>query len=162
MPKISVELSSFGANYARLELKNYVRQHQRKVDELMRRLEEIGLRDATVRFQHGVHDGNQMPDVRVDRIENGFKIVAEGEDVCFIEFGAGDAAGSHPDKDKVSIETYPGSWSEEHAQQYSENGYWYYNGEQLTEIQAEMPLYCSMREMERNISKIAKEVFGSK
>ncbi len=159
--KISIELSPHGVKMSIDALNRYKARCHRKIDELMEELAKIGLREATIRFQLGAFNGNEMPNrLEIEKIENGFKIVAEGHDVYFIEFGTGDAAGEHPDEDKSSVPVYPGSWSERHAQEYSTTGEWIYRGYTYHETPAEMPIYHSAREIERNVRKIAREVFS--
>lgn len=163
--KIIVELSPDSINRAVRLLNVYKKRQKNKVDELMRRLEIIGLATARVRFEQGAVEGNVAPDVFVERTETGFKIVAQGGDVYIIEFGAGDAAGNHPDKDTAPVDTSPGSLSRKNTGEYAKYGSWHHkiNGEKrkYTELQAHMPMYYAAREMERNIEKIAKEVFGT-
>lgn len=67
--------------------------------------------------------------VSVEKIGNqdGFTISADGEDVCFIEFGAGDYADStHGLASNVPFTVKPGSWSDTHSRQYTLKGFWWY------------------------------------
>jgi hypothetical protein len=100
------------------------------------------------------------------KISNGYKIVAAGEDVYFIEFGTGFNAGTaYGDKGvppSVSVPVHPGSWSEEHAKAFSEHGYWYYAGEKLQGTEAEMPMYYAEKAIRENEKRVFEEVFGRK
>ena len=138
--KISFGLSPDAIKDAVDYLETYKKWVNQKIDELMVRLAAVGLSTARVYFQQGATEGNEAPETWVEPIENGFKIFAKGHDVFFIEFGAGDAAGNHPDAEKAPVDTSPGSYSIKNTQ--------------------EMPMYHSMREIERNVTKIAKEVFS--
>lgn len=159
MPKISMELSPDSINNAVKELKEYANSGGKKMQELMEKLAYIGLSTARVKFQKGAVGENEAPEVFVERTEKGFKIIARGGDVYIIEFGAGNAAGHHPDADNAPVDTSPGSLSRRNTGEYAYYGSWHYHGEKYTEIPAAMPMYHAAREMERNIRKIAKEVF---
>lgn len=157
---IVIEMSPSSIRKSVKMLEAYQRFVDKKIEELMVRLAAIGLSTARVYFQAGATDGNEAPRTYVKPIESGFKIVAEGGDVYIIEFGAGDAAGKHPAAGNVSIDTSPGSLSRKNTGEYATYGSWHYQKQKYTEIQPQMPMYRAAREIERNIEKIAKEVFG--
>lgn len=159
MPTITMELSPDSINKAVNELKEYANSGGKKMQQLMEKLAVIGLSTARVKFQEGAVGENVAPDVFVERTEKGFKIIAQGGDVYIIEFGAGNAAGIHPDSENAPVDTSPGSLSRRNTGEYAHYGSWHYHGEKYTEIPAAMPMYHATREMERNIRKIAKEVF---
>lgn len=158
--KISFGLSPDAIKDAVDYLETYKKWANQKMDELMVRLAAIGLSTARVYFQQGATEGNEAPETWVEPIENGFKIIARGKDVFFIEFGAGDAAGDHPDADKAPVDTSPGSYSAKNTMEYVKYGSWHHDGKKYTELQPQMPMYHAMREIERNVTKIAKEVFS--
>ena len=128
----------------------------RKVKEVAERLCQIG--EPIIRQVHGHH---------ADRIEtvptrNGYKIVAEGQDILFIEFGAGDAAGSENALyDAVPPEAHPGTWSMNHAQMYSRYGFWVFGGQIYREVQPTPAFYYAYEYMVQNLPRIAREVFGN-
>lgn len=158
--KIVVELSPSSIKDAVKMLDAYKKFAEKKVEELMLRLAAVGLETARVYFELGAADGNKAPETWVEPIENGFKIIAQGKDVYFIEFGAGDAAGNHPDAANAPVATYPGSFSEKNTGEYAKYHSWHHHKIKYTEIQPQMPMYNAAREIERNVKKIAKEVFG--
>lgn len=84
------------------DIEKYIEKIKRLETELPKVLAEFGREDAQMRFDYSVYDiyggsfgleagtgGGTDVEVRVEEIENGFAIVAEGEHVCFVEFGAG-------------------------------------------------------------------------
>lgn len=158
--KVVVELSPQSVKDAVKILEAYKKWVDKKMDELMVRLAAVGLETARVRFEMGATEGNKAPETWVEPIENGFKIIARGKDVFFIEFGAGDAAGNHPDASKAPVDTSPGSYSTKNTMEYVKYGSWHHDGKKYTELQPQMPMYHAARDIERNITKIAKEVFG--
>lgn len=159
MPTITMELSPESIANGVKELKEYANSGGKKMQQLMEKLAVIGLSTARIKFQEGAVGENEAPEVYVERTEKGFKIVARGGDVYIIEFGAGNAAGNHPDAANAPVDTSPGSLSRRNTGEYAYYGSWHYHGEKYTEIPAAMPMYHAAREMERNIRKIAKEVF---
>lgn len=158
--KISFGLSPDAIKDAVDYLETYKKWVNQKIDELMIRLAAVGLETARVYFQQGATEGNEAPETWVEPIENGFKIIARGKDVFFIEFGAGDAAGNHPDAANAPVDTSPGSYSKINTGEYAKYQSWHHKGVKYTELQPQMPMYHAMREMERNVTKIAKEVFS--
>lgn len=142
MKKITLELSLQSCSDVYKQLEEYQKNIKPKLDEVCRRLAEVGAEEARRRFARGDH-GNGSVFVTVTKINNGYKIEAMGHDVYFIEFGTGVFAGvGYGDGiPSTSVPVYPGSWSETHAKQFSEKGYWYYEGEQLQGTEAEMPMF---------------------
>lgn len=125
----------------------------RKLAELAERLCQIG--EPIIHQIHGHHSR-----VWSEPTANGYRIVAEGEDVLFIEFGAGDAAGSDNGLyDAVPAVARPGSWSETHAQQYSRYGFWFFAGQKITEVPTSPAFYYAYEAMVQNLPRIAEEVF---
>lgn len=161
MQKVTIELSTESCKAALEELKKYERDFNSKMEEVCRRLAEIGAREASFRFARGDH-GNSDATVTTQKFDKGYKIVASGKDVYFIEFGTGFNAGvGYGDgmPSGLSVPVYPGSWSEEHKKLFSEQGFWWYGGEKLQGTEAEMPMYYASKAMRNNIKKVVEEVF---
>ena len=162
MKKLVLELSPESCRDALDELKKYQREISPKLDEVCRRLAELGAQEARMRFARADH-GNGGVTVTVEKIDNGYKIVASGHDVYFIEFGTGVNAGVGYGDSGVpatSVPVYPGSWSEQHAQEFSRYGYWWWQGEKLQGTEAEMPMYYAGKAIRENEVRIAREVFS--
>ena len=124
-----------------------------KLQEIAKRLCEIG--EPIIKAIHGNH-----ATVTTEQTKNGYKITASGEDVLFIEFGAGNAAGDENGKyDAVPSVVRKGSWSEGHAQQYSTLGYWYFGGHKFTTVAPSPAFYYAYEYMVQNLPQIAKDVF---
>lgn len=72
----------------------------------------------------------------IEAIENGYRLVMSGEDVGFLEFGAG--WGVMPDEfaDQVDYEVRMGSYSDENMGLFAKTGYryWYYQKQPYTHI----------------------------
>ena len=71
------------------ELNAYKQEFLRKEKQLLEGLANIGIKEASVRFTTAMYDGVNDVSVRLDTTKNGYAIVAEGQAVAFIEFGAG-------------------------------------------------------------------------
>ena len=70
------------------------------------------------------------------------KLNADGDAVVFLEYGAGDQAGAGDFEgqdlnfeEDSGVMIYPGSYSEENAQEYSSWGVWFFGGQVYHEIQ---------------------------
>lgn len=86
-------------------------------------------------------------------------ITVTGDMPMIAEFGAGDATLSGGFTN-TPAEARPGSWSETHAQQYSRQGYWIFNGVKYTKVEPHRGLYEAMNYIKANSTAVAKEVFG--
>lgn len=156
MKKITIELSESSCKNAINELKQYQNQIKPRLDEVCKRLAEIGAEEARSRVR-GNH-GNTDITITVERIDNGYKIVASGTDVYFIEFGTGDQVSAHYD---TSVPVGWGTWSAEHSQQLWKHGFWTYKGEKLTGTEAEKPMFYAEQKIRQETKRVTEEVFGA-
>lgn len=158
MKAITLELSPASCNKALKELEKYQKEIKPRLDEVCKRIAEVG-RDEAQHFFDMAENGNGGTAVSVSKIDNGYSVIAEGEKVYFVEFGTGDAVtGSHGFQTSVPI--YSGSYSETHEQKYSVYGYWYYGGEKLTETPIYAPMFHAEKKMREEMPRIVREVFG--
>lgn len=158
MKTITIQLSPDSCDKALKEIRAYEKKVKPKLDKACKMLAEIGAQEAQ-RFFDMAENGNQGVRVTINKIENGWSIVASGKSVYFVEFGTGDAV-TNSHGFQVSVPIYPGSYSEAHAQKYSVYGYWYYGGEKMTETPIYAPMYHAERKMREEMPRIVKEVFG--
>ncbi len=157
MKTITIELSADSCKKALEELKRYKKGIKPKLDEVCKRLAEIGALEAQAHLvlANGNTDASILQPVKID---NGYKLVMQGEDVYFVEFGTGDAA--NPNGYAVSVPVYPGSYSESHGEKYATYGFWWYGGEKLTGTPASMPMYYAEKAIRANIDRVVREVLG--
>ena len=142
-----------GVDHAISALAKYV-NIQLKLNEIAKRLCEIG--EPIISQVHGNHSH-----VWTESTPEGYKIVAEGEDVLFIEFGAGNAAGRDVGLyDDVPSVVYPGSWSATHARQYVMYGNWWFGGQAYVEVVPTPAFYYAYEYMVQNLPRIIREVLG--
>ena len=159
MPKqIILELSQKSCDKALKELEKYRREIVPKLNEVCKRLAEIG-RDEAISIVDGIRlaEDNQVERIEAVPIDNGYKIVMEGADVYFIEFGTGDGVEPHYD---TSVPVAWGTWSAENEQMLWNNGFWYYHKIRFTGTPAYMPMYYAEKKMREEAPRIVKEVFG--
>lgn len=156
MKHITIDLSVESCKKALDELKTYQKEIKPKLNEVCKRLAEIG-RDRAQMIFDSAGEGNGNVTVTVEPIGNGWKIVASGHDVYFIEFGTGDEVDPHYD---VSVPVFSGSWSMKHAQRWAQYGFWYYRKVRYEGTPAYMPMYYAEKAIRENEKRIVQEVFG--
>ena len=130
---------------------------------LLERLGEIGIKEASVRFTTAMYDGDNDSNVTLEANSNGYVILAEGNAVAFIEFGAGvyhNPGEPYPNPRPdgiVGIGEYGYGRGKRKAWGYRDNG----GDIKITHGNpAAMPLWYASEEMRKNILTIAREVFG--
>lgn len=158
MRNILVEMTPSSCYHAKQKLDAYARREKDRLDEVCRRLAEIGAREASS-VVAGIRTAEGNTDVRVEakRTDNGWKIVMEGQDVYFIEFGTGDGVSAHYD---TSVPVAWGTWSAEHKQVLWTRGFWYYDKVRFTGTPAYMPMYYAEKKMREEMPKVIQEVYG--
>ena len=158
-----MSLGSNSINEAIKEVAEYKKWVEEKTKRLIEELAYIGAKEATVRFSSAYYTGNNDVGITVSPIKNGWKIVASGSAVFFIEFGTGvyyNGFEPYPDprpKGIVGIGEY--------GKGKGKNDYWWYSDDTGSSkftrgTPAAMPMYHASEEMGREILRIAKEVFG--
>ena len=126
-----------------------------RLDRIAKRLCEVG--EPIIRQTHGHHAR-----VWYEQTSAGYRIAAEGQDILFIEFGAGDMAGATAVLyDQVPAVVRRGSWSETHSQQYSTQGFWYFGGKMYRETVPHPAFYYAYEAMVQALPQIASEEFNS-
>ena len=165
-------------NKAIIELREYNRWVEKKTRQIAEELSLIGITEASIRFANAQYDGVNDIQVMTTESANGdgyvFTIKAEGQAVCFIEFGAGvyHNTAAYPLEKPEGVVGIG-----EYGKGKGNQNYWAYygqpgsngrvinkkNGKQVVITQgnpAAMPMYYSSSEMKQRILSIAKEVFG--
>ena len=84
-------------------------------------------------------------------------IMVAGDYPMIAEFGAGDATLSDG-FENTPAEARRGSYSEQHAQQYSKHGYWFFGGEKYTEVEPRAGMRIAKDYIVNNYDSIAQEV----
>ena len=124
---------------------------EERLEKIAKRLCEVG--EPIIRQTHGHHAR-----VWYEQLRDGYRIVAEGQDILFIEFGAGDMAGTTSTLyDQVPAVVRPGSWSETHAKQYSTQGFWFFGGKMYRETVPHPAFYYAYQAMVQALPQIVSE-----
>ena len=145
------------------ELKAYKQEFLKKEKRLIEGLAEIGLKEASVRFTTAMYDGTNDVSVKLDETNNGYVIIAEGQAVAFIEFGAGvyhNTSEPYPNPRPQGIVGIG-----EYGKGYGKRKAWGYKDENDELIitrgnPAAMPMWYASEEMKNSVLKVVKEVFG--
>ena len=163
MKKITMTLSDKSISEAIEELRRYEQWVKEKTALLCEKLAIIGAHEASVRFTTAVYDGDNDVDVEISPIENGWVITARGQAVAFLEFGAGVYHNPAEPYPKPRPEGIVGIG--EYGKGYGKRPMWGFYDESgdlvLTRGNpAVMGMWYATQEMEREILKIAREVFA--
>ena len=168
---ISCTLDTRSINSAIKELEKYKQELLRKEQRLLEGLAMLGVKEASVRFTTAIYDGVNDVSVCLDKIANGYAIVARGQAVAFIEFGSGvyhNTGEPYPNPRPAGIVGIG-----EYGQGKGKRRAWFYKGEPGSngEVQkngvvktrgnpAAMPMWYASEEMRKSILQLAREVFG--
>ena len=161
--KIRTSLSSRDLSRAIKELKAYRDSIEAKEQQLLDELANIGVREASIRFTTAMYDGTNDVSVTLEPIANGYRIVAAGQAVCFIEFGAGvyhNQGEPYPNPRPagvVGIGEYGEGRGKRQAWGFRDD-----SGELVITHgnPAAMPMWYASEEMRNSILTIARRVFG--
>ena len=160
---ITMSLSSKSIQGAIKELKAYRRSLDAKLDELLEKLGEIGVKEASVRFTTAMYDGVNDSSVTLEPIKDGYCIKAEGRAVAFIEFGAGvyhNPGEPYPNPRPAGIVGIG-----EYGKGYGKRQAWGFRNEDGELVithgtPAAMPMWYASEEMRSAIKAKFLEVFG--
>ena len=158
MKKITIELNPTSINKAIKDIRKLNAEWDRKIDEVTRRLAEIGATKASLGFSRAIYTGDNDVSISVEPIENGYSIIASGEAVLFIEFGSGVTYGyGHPAPMNYGPGTYPGNghWADP-------RGWWLPKDKGGLHTYGNPPsatMYQTGKELQQEILRIAREVF---
>ena len=104
------------------------------------------------------HDEHTGFEITVEENDNGYTLKAFGEDVGFLEFGAG--IGVDPDEfaSEVDFSVTPGSWSETLGTgQFARKGSWWHNGNYYTWIMATRGMQQALDYIRDNVAQRIQE-----
>lgn len=158
-----MSLSSASIDKAIKELKAYRDSLDDKRYRLLEALTKIGLMEASVRFTTAIYDGVNDSHVTAEAIPYGYRIVAEGKAVAFIEFGAGvyhNPGEPYPNPRPQGIVGI-GEYGHGHGKRQA----WGFKDESGELVithgnPAAMPMWYAGEKMRNAIAKLFKEVFG--
>lgn len=129
--------------------------------EICYRLAVMGCDIARAAYIQGAIASRQYEETEVEVVptDSGAMIVASGQSVFFLEFGAGVFASSN-EMNTEGLDTSPGSWSKDHLKMFSEHGFWVHKGDFYEGILPFPGMNMAREEVLKNIETVAKEVLG--
>ena len=170
MKKIKMNLSANSIENAIKELTAYRDNIDTRCQTFVSRLAQLGIPIIEKKIQESKGDSNKMHQTRIELTRlRGFsqaKLILDGQDILFIEFGAGvhynGNLGSSPNPKASQFGYSIGGYGEGRGK----NDSWQYvapSGEFVKSYgtQATMTMYSADLEIIKNIKKVAREVFSS-
>lgn len=147
------------------QLEKAVQEHkkwlQNRSKMLLDRLAQLGATNVSLRFSRAAYSGKKDFSVSVKPFKNGYKVIVDGESVLFIEFGSGITYGSgHPEASEHGMG--PGTYPDGKGHWNDPNG-WYIpkekGGGHTYGNPPAMAVYQTVKDLERELPNIVKEVF---
>ena len=158
MRTVEISLTKTSIQKAINALERTKKSMQSKLTEVAKRLADEGRNQAEMAYGRAI-------DVRVEEVEDGFILSANGDAVVFLEFGAGSATDyAHPYAPQMAsagVLIEPGSWSREHANQYASQGWWFWGGRVYMAVQPMHGMLRAADEIKYLADRICREVFGN-
>jgi hypothetical protein len=145
------------------EIRDYADWVKRKTAELARRLADMGAVNVSLGYSRAVYTGGNDISVTVEQQgENSYAIIANGEAVLFVEFGAGVTYGyGHPQPSVEGTPMGPGTYPSEKGHWNDPKGWWIPGGEHTYGNPPSMTMYLTAKELRNQLEDIAREVFSS-
>lgn len=159
---IQIDLSPSSIDRAIRELEAYKRSLEEKGRRICERLAIRGAMIATAGYNTAIYDGPKDVEVSVEETPEGYKILADGETVLLLEFGAGIRYGDgHPLNGAFGMGpgTYPdgkGHWDDPKGwwlPKSAGGGHSYGNSPSMT-------MYETGKTLREQIEEVAREVFA--
>ena len=155
-------LSQKGINDAIAYLESYKKQLILKTQKLLEELAKIGIREADARFAEASNEATDTSHAYIksvsfanDRVT--MDICVTGDDLIFIEFGAGVHYNGHKGESAHRGQKFREKYPEFRIGKYGTNGekewslgandYWYYDGNKTYGTKATMPVYGAYQAM---------------
>lgn len=162
MPKTIVidPLDKESVSNAIKAVKQYKAWIAAKETMLRERLAMLGASVASIQFSRAIYNGSNDVTVRVDSTGSVAVIYAEGQDVAFIEFGAGAKYGyGHPQAGEFGVG--PGTYPDGKGHWDDPNGWYYAHGKHTFGNPPAMAMWQAVQAMTEQLTMIAKEVFST-
>lgn len=170
---IKMTLDTASISGALIELHEYQEWIKSKASELVERLANMGVANVSLGYARAAYTGSKDIDVSVEnRGDNKFAIVASGETVLVLEFGAGIKYGNsprHPQADKFGYG--PGTHPDKHYSRNSKGemvanwendlGWWTPSGEHTYGNPPSATMYETAKGLREELVRVAREVFSN-
>lgn len=140
------------------QVEEYKVRLKQKEFELLERLSAMGATQVSLRFANAIYSGENDVSVRVELNDNKAVIVAEGQAVCFIEFGTGIRYGFGYSGQKPAGIVGIGEYGK--GKGNNPKGWWYGHSEHTYGNPPNEGMYRTVQALSEEILKIAREVFS--
>lgn len=146
------------------DIRDYSKWVQKKTKELSKRLAAIGVTLAAIEYSrvpyHGLKDVNLS--IEIGAKPNQYDIVAAGETVLILEFGAGVTYGyGHPQPSVEGTHMGPGTYPSEKGHWDDPKGWYIPGGEHTYGNPPSMAMYLTAKELRNRLLEVVREVFSS-
>lgn len=144
------------------ELRDYKKEVSRRANEVVSRLAQMGTEIVDTQFS--IVAEQDPPEVYCLVNGNSAMIIAEGDNVVFLEFGTGvdvtDKTGDLGMETEGLPPIYAGSWSETQGRGvFARFGYWHYKNQLYTGTMATQGFYFASKEIREKAVEEAKRIF---
>ena len=163
MSRIKVNVLDIeSVNAAINQIKLYRSSLDKKVEEILKELSVLGAEVVEYQYYSSHED---YYEVSCEVNGNSAMIVAEGENVVFLEFGTGVYTEDYTDEEDISPKglppIFPGSWSntEGMGQFTPDHQYWYHKHVMYQGTLPTRGFYFASKEIKNQAVDIAKKVF---
>ena len=105
-------------------------------------------------------NGNTNYNVSLEEVPNGYVLTASGDDIGFLEFGAGVFTETDEFASEVPYPVTPGSWSESHphsdnpnARYFAKNGFWWWSNIRYTGLSPTRGMQSALDHIRNNLEE---------
>lgn len=162
MAKIEASLSKNSIDRAIRDIRAYKKNLSVKARKICEKLAISGAVNVSLGYASAIYTGQKDFNVTVEDIDNGYRILADGETALILEFGAGVTYGyGHPQANSFGMGpgTYPdgkGHWDDPRG--------WYLpayaGGEHTYGNPPAMSMYETAKDLRSRVESVAREVFA--
>lgn len=159
MPTISITLDKNGLNDAVKYLHRIERVLPQAVKNAAQRLAEGAKQSADIGFGMSDQFGNYDYEVTVESNDDGSIVIARGDDVLFLEFGAGKATDTSDIMvQDTLVHVAKGSWSKEYGTgEYARYGSWHYKKNKFYLLEPTNAMQYAYDWIQQNGERILRE-----
>lgn len=177
---IKVRLDARSIRSAVKEIEEYKKRLTRIGKQISKELADKGLEVARIGFQSAQYDGINDSSVKIEPTDRGYKIIASGNAVAFIEFGAG----VHHNPSGAPYPLGRPSWIVpigEYGKKMGRRDSWFFKAPEDSKVggevvgaakdgsviikthgnPAQMPMYHALKDMQDDVLRIVREAFAN-
>ena len=162
MKKITAKLNVNSVDRAIRSVNAYKNGLEAKCRKIAQRAAMLGATRAVISYSRAFYTGPVDVNVTVEKRDKGYAIIADGETVLFLEFGAGVTMGyGHPQNAQFGMG--PGTYPDGKGHWNDPKGWWLpkaKGGGHTCGNPPTMGMYNAAQDIRRELTEIAREVFA--